>query len=138
MDPTELAAVVNLLRSNDVVALARSVMNALETMRPIVVPPAPVPSDKLCKVLDGGPCAVPEELSAEFEAYRCAMLRRHNAREENARRVRSCLWAEQCLREHNQPEHVVMRKFNRDQWGLLEPAAADIALRWAQAQAVTP
>src|SRR5215510_12034274 len=99
MDPANLTAAVKLLRSQDVVAIARSVLNALETMRPINVPPMPVPSDELCALLDKRtPGTVPEHMAAEFTAYEQAMLRRYNARAENDRRLRTLLWAEQCLR----------------------------------------
>lgn len=135
MDPTNLVAAVKLIRTQDVLAIARSVLMALDTMRPIPVPPMPVPSDELCALLDKRtPGSVPEHMQAEFSAYEQAMLRRYNARAENERRLRTSLWAEQCLRERGDAEHIQIRRFNRDQWGMTEPAAADVSLRWAQSR----
>lgn len=139
MDPANLAAAVKLIRSQDVLAIARSVLNALDTMRPVPVPAMPVPSDELCALLDKHtPTSVPEHMAAEFTAYEQAMLRRYNARGENERRLRTLLWAEQLLRERGEADHIQLRRFNRDHWGMTEPAAADIALRWAQSRMHAP
>lgn len=128
----QLGAVV---RRRDNVAIALSVANALETMRPLDVPAAPVPSNELAELLDRrGPGTVPDHLGAAFAAYNAALMARYEARGENERRLRTVLWAEQCLREAGRIEHATVRRFCRTIWGIEAPASACVAERWAQAQ----
>ncbi len=129
-----LTSAVQVVRDRDVVAIAVSILHALDTMQPCPVPAAPVPSNELAELLDKyTPGSVPQHLGAEFELYDSAMQRRYRARSENERRLGSLLWAEQCLREHDRAEHEVIRAFNRDYWGVEEPASADCSVRWGQA-----
>src|SRR5262245_41334313 len=136
MEPSEL---VGLLKSNNLIGIALSILHGLDDMYPQTVPPRPVPSAELCAALDKRPAgSIPEELSAEFEMFHSAMLRRHDALAENERLIRTLLWAEQYLRENGRPEHEIVRAFNRDHWGVSEPASADIRVRWAQAKGNVP
>lgn len=117
----------------DLMGVALGIASGLDLMRPLEVPAAPVPSAELAELLDRRqPVSVPDHMGAEFAMYDAARNRRQQARSENERRLGVVLWAEQYLREHGQPEHQLVRDFNRRCWGVADEASADVAVRWAQ------
>lgn len=127
------------IRARDQVTLAISVLHAIESLAPIEVPRVPPMSPELESLMSNGPKTLPEgtdtatvRLRAEHEGYCAKLLTRAGVKSENERRVRSTLWAEQCLRKHGHEEHEVLRAFNRDVWGVNESASRDIAEREAQ------
>lgn len=130
-----VTAAVQAVDPLDLIAVAIDILQALELMRPVPIPAAPVPSAELAALLDHRqPVSVPQHMGAEFALYDAGIQRRYRARSENERRIGVTLWAEQYLREHGRAEHKTLREFNRKHWGVAEPASADIALRYAQAR----
>ena len=120
----------------DRVAAALETLHLCEEMYPMAIPNKPSLSPELFELVNAEmPRSVPKEMRGEFEAYVNARTQRANALGENARRLRALLWAEKTLREHDRDEHEVLRAFNRDTWGVAEPASSDIAVCEAQVQA---
>jgi hypothetical protein len=123
----------------DTLAIALQVAEALDTQRPLHVPPMPVPSDELAQLLDRRDLGtVPEHMRAEFTAYADAISRRYYTRSENRRRLDTLLWAEQCLRAHGNAEHEFVRAFTQRHWGVRDEASECCAERWAQARDSQP
>lgn len=131
------ATLMETLRKRDTVAIALTVLHSCDELRPLAVPRIAQPSNELAALLDARtPRNVPEELKAEFKAWHATRMARMEAKAENLRRIRTTLWAEQCLRRHQRQEHEVIRAFNRDVWFIHESASGDIAAREAQAREV--
>lgn len=127
---------MDILRKRDPVQIALSTFHERETLRPVDVPSLPVPSEALETVLRARtPSTVDKDLRAEHGAYCKARDKRIGAKAENARRLRTSLWAEQCLRAAGKPEHRLMRAFNMQAWGMQEPASDDVAVREQQVRA---
>lgn len=129
------AGFMDCIAQRDIVSIALKVLHAIDTLEPVEVPRALVPSPKLRELLDGHPCTVPDEQKDEHAAYVAARDARAQAKQENVRRLRATLWAEQCLRANRKQEHEVLRAFNRDVWGVHESASRDMAEREAQVRA---
>jgi hypothetical protein len=120
----------------DSVSVALETMHACELMEPMAIPEMPSLSPELFELVNAPmPSSVPKQLRPEFDAYVNARTQRANARGENERRLRTLLWAEKTLRDHARDEHEVLRAFNRDVWGVTEPAASDVAAMEAQVRA---
>jgi len=130
----ERLAAIQVVHVRDVLAIATSILHALDTLRPIPVPGAPVPSNELAGLLDKRePAIVPSHMGAEFALYDEALMRRARARSENERRLATVLWAEQCLRAAGDSGHETLHRFARAHYGMTEPASADCSERWRQA-----
>lgn len=123
----------------DTLAIALQVAEALDQMRPLHVPAAPVPSAELAQLLDRRePASVPEHMKAEFTMYGDAISRRIWTRSENERRLDTLLWAEQRLRAAGHPEHEFVRAFTQRHWGVRAEASECCAERWAQGRDSQP
>lgn len=132
------------IRTRDVVAIALEVLRELDNLVPAEIPVVPPRSLELEKAMAmWPPRSVGEDVEEknkqpfieEHRRYCQAVLDRAGAKAENLRRLRTTLWAEQCLRSHKRPEHEVLRAFNRDEWFVPESAAIDVAEREAQVKA---
>lgn len=127
----EPVAIMSVIRARDTVTIALEVLHALETLRPLHVPPL-LQSVAMRELLERPPQSVPADMRQEHDIYVASRTARANAKAENRRRVRTTLWAEATLRRHGRQEHEIVRAFNRDEWHVSESAALDVAEREAQ------
>lgn len=136
MDGHSPASLFSVLTGRDPTQLALLIARNLPDLQPCDVPTLPVLSDALAELVHARtPSSVPEHLREEHDAWTAAVLARSNAKGENVRRLRAGLWAEQCLRMRDRPEHARLRAFHREAWGLTEPAASDMTARDLQVAA---
>jgi hypothetical protein len=136
MDGLAPKTLIEMLRSYDLEAIAMDTLHRVDELRPYDVPLVVPPSEQLHKVLSlRTPISVPDELKFEFESRHEQVMARANAKAENLRMLRATLWAEVYLRQKGREEHEVLRAFNRDIWGVSEPASVEIDLREAQVKA---
>lgn len=112
--------------------MAMATLHDIDNLGPLDVPSVPTRSPQLRDVMDKGPQPVPDMLKDEHGVWCSAVMARANAKSENRRRLRSTLWAEQCLRRHRRQEHTVLREFNVTIWGVAESASIDYSQREAQ------
>lgn len=125
--------IMDALHKRDPVQLAMLTFQERETLRPVEIPLLPRRSQALEKLMNADrPSTVPEELRDERDAYCAARDARIHAKAENARRLRSSLWAEQCLRKAGKSEHHLLRAFNKQTWGVIDAASEDFAVRELQ------
>lgn len=112
------------------VHLAMRALRERDLLRPVDVPPEATCGPELQELMEAhSPSTVPKELRQEHAAYCCARDARIGAKAENARRLRTSLWAEQCLRHAGRDEHRLLRAFNMEAWGIQGLAPYDFAER---------